>query len=193
MSQLRPAAAARSALPLAVGFCQPCSGFDPPRISFAPFFRTEPTATKNDEISLLEDILGKLTTYHPNKPKGGVQLPKIEMPNLGIKAESVGTDRKQKKHERLPFLITTMLPARRAPLDRRFSSVPPPFTKPNAKRQTPQVNEMLRKGAEDTQNMIASAGQAMGNAFHAAAEMHKKYAPKPSEKPMEVNASLRDK
>jgi len=52
---------------------------------------------------------------------------------------------------------------------------------------------MLRKGAEDTQNMINQAGQAMSNAFHAAADMHKKYAPKPKDEPMEVSTSLRDK
>ena len=52
---------------------------------------------------------------------------------------------------------------------------------------------MLRKGAEDTQNMLRMAGNAASNAFHAAAEMHKKYAPKPKDTPMEVSPALRDK
>lgn len=58
---------------------------------------------------------------------------------------------------------------------------------------TNKVEEVLRKGAEDTTNMLKSAGEAAQHMFHAAADMHKKYAPKPAEQPMEVNASLRDK
>lgn len=57
----------------------------------------------------------------------------------------------------------------------------------------PQINEILRKGAEDTQSVIKQAGAAVAAAAHAAAEMHKKYAPKPADKPAEVNPALRDK
>jgi hypothetical protein len=41
--------------------------------------------------------------------------------------------------------------------------------------------------------MFKTAGEAVSGAFHAAAEMHKKYAPAPKEQPMEVSPSLRDK
>jgi hypothetical protein len=52
---------------------------------------------------------------------------------------------------------------------------------------------VLRKGAEDTTNMIKMAGDGAKEAFARAAEMHKKYAPAPSEKPMEVDPAVRDK
>lgn len=52
---------------------------------------------------------------------------------------------------------------------------------------------MLRKGAEDTQAMLQHAGKAAANMFAAAAEAHKKYAPKPTGKPLEVNPALREK
>ncbi|WIA37760.1 hypothetical protein OEZ86_014635 [Tetradesmus obliquus] len=55
------------------------------------------------------------------------------------------------------------------------------------------INEMMRKGAEDTQMLLKQAGDAANHAFLAAAEMHKKYAPKPAEKPVEVSPDVRDK
>ena len=67
-------------------------------------------------------------------------------------------------------------------------TVSPPRTAP-----LPKINEILRKGAEDTQSVIKQAGAAVAAAAHAAAEMHKKYAPKPADKPAEVNPALRDK
>lgn len=51
----------------------------------------------------------------------------------------------------------------------------------------------MRKGAEDTQMVLQKAGEAANNAFHAAAEMHKKYAPKPADKPVAVNPDVKDK
>lgn len=56
-----------------------------------------------------------------------------------------------------------------------------------------QINEIMRKGAEDTQMLLKSAGDAANNAFLAAAEMHKKYAPKPAEQPVHVNPDVKDK
>ncbi|GBF98085.1 hypothetical protein Rsub_10314 [Raphidocelis subcapitata] len=56
-----------------------------------------------------------------------------------------------------------------------------------------QVAEVLRKGAEDTQAMLQQAGKAAANMFAAAAEAHKKYAPKPTGKPLEVCPALREK
>lgn len=69
----------------------------------------------------------------------------------------------------------------------------PPIPLPNLNINPGQINEILRKGAEDTQHMLQQAGQAAGAAFAAAAEMHKKYAPKPHEQPAEVNPAIRDK
>lgn len=71
--------------------------------------------------------------------------------------------------------------------------VSPTIDEPAARPPCAQVNEVLRKGAEDTQNVLKMAGEGMSNMFHAAAEMHKKYAPKPKETPMEVSPALRDK
>lgn len=51
----------------------------------------------------------------------------------------------------------------------------------------------MRKGAEDTQMMLNKAGEAANHAFLAAAEMHKKYAPKPAEQPVAVNPDVKDK
>jgi hypothetical protein len=56
-----------------------------------------------------------------------------------------------------------------------------------------QISEIMRKGAEDTQMLLQQAGDAANQAFLAAAEMHKKYAPKPAEKPVEVSPDVRDK
>jgi len=56
-----------------------------------------------------------------------------------------------------------------------------------------QIGEVLKKGAEDTQSVIKQAGEAACKAFAAAAEMHKKYAPKLSDKPVEVCPILRAK
>lgn len=115
-----------------------------------------PKDTPKDELSMLEDVLGKLTHFHATKPepKGlalpkieGLSMPKISMPNISI---------------------------------------------PDASGITGKVEEVLRKGAEDTSTALKSAGQAAQNVFHAAADMHKKYAPKP-DGPVEVSASLRDK
>jgi hypothetical protein len=58
---------------------------------------------------------------------------------------------------------------------------------------TLQISEIMRKGAEDTQLLLKQAGDAANHAFIAAAEMHKKYAPKPTEKPVEVSPDVRDK
>lgn len=51
----------------------------------------------------------------------------------------------------------------------------------------------MRKGAEDTQMLLSKAGEAANSAFHTAAEMHKKYAPKPSDRPVQVNPDVKDK
>jgi hypothetical protein len=51
----------------------------------------------------------------------------------------------------------------------------------------------MRKGAEDTQMLINKAGAAASSAFLAAAEMHKKYAPKPSATPVAVNPDVKDR
>lgn len=51
----------------------------------------------------------------------------------------------------------------------------------------------MRKGANDTQMLLQMAGGAANNAFHTAAEMHKKYAPKPAEQPVQVNPEVKDK
>jgi hypothetical protein len=56
-----------------------------------------------------------------------------------------------------------------------------------------QISEIMRKGAEDTQLLLKQAGDAANHAFLSAAEMHKKYAPKPSDKPVEVSPDVRDK
>lgn len=56
-----------------------------------------------------------------------------------------------------------------------------------------QINEILRKGAEDTQAVLRQAGAAASSAFAAAAELHRKYAPTPKEQPVEVSPALRDK
>jgi hypothetical protein len=56
-----------------------------------------------------------------------------------------------------------------------------------------QINEVLRKGAEDTSLLLKMAGEGAREAFQRAAEMHKKYAPAPKEQPLEVDSALRDK
>lgn len=109
-----------------------------PELFYAAVLRKD---TSKDEISMLEDILGKLTTYHTTAPKP--KLPAIPLPKVEI------------HHQ--------------------------------------QINEVLRKGAEDTTNLLKQAGEATKEAFHKAAEMHKKYAPAPKETPAEVDPSLRDK
>jgi hypothetical protein len=48
------------------------------------------------------------------------------------------------------------------------------------------LNEVLRKGAEDTRMVLAGAGAAVAGGFAAAAEMHKRYAPAPSAQPAKV-------
>jgi hypothetical protein len=58
---------------------------------------------------------------------------------------------------------------------------------------TSQINEIMRKGAEDTQVLLSKAGEAANHAFLAAAAMHKKYAPKPAETPVAVNPDIKDK
>ena len=55
------------------------------------------------------------------------------------------------------------------------------------------VNEMLRKGAEDTQMLAQQAGAAAAAFFSAAAAMHKRFAPKPSEKPAEISGDVKAK
>lgn len=51
----------------------------------------------------------------------------------------------------------------------------------------------MRKGAEDTQLLLRQAGDAANKTFLAAAEMHKRYAPKPADKPVEVAPGVKDK
>jgi hypothetical protein len=51
----------------------------------------------------------------------------------------------------------------------------------------------MRKGAEDTQMLLNQAGKALHDVFLAGVEMHKKYAPKPADKPVEVNPEVKDK
>ncbi|KIZ03693.1 hypothetical protein MNEG_4263 [Monoraphidium neglectum] len=91
--------------------------------------------TPKDEITMLQDILGRLTTFHTARPKGP-GLPQVN---------------------------------------------------------TSQINEVLRKGAEDTSLLLKMAGEGAREAFQRAAEMHKKYAPAPKEQPLEVDSALRDK
>jgi hypothetical protein len=56
-----------------------------------------------------------------------------------------------------------------------------------------QINEIMRKGAHDTQMLLKQAGDAANQMFLTAAEMHKKYAPKPSEQPLLVDPCVKDK
>lgn len=55
-----------------------------------------PKGATKDELALLEDILSKLTVFHAKTPAkagggaGGVSLPDVKLPNLGIKPEQVG-------------------------------------------------------------------------------------------------------
>jgi hypothetical protein len=55
------------------------------------------------------------------------------------------------------------------------------------------INEVLRKGAEDTQMLAQQAGAAAAAFFSAAADLHKKYAPKPADKPVEVSSDVKAK
>jgi hypothetical protein len=57
----------------------------------------------------------------------------------------------------------------------------------------PQINEIMRKAANDTHMLLQKAGEGANAAFMGAAEMHKKYAPKPSDKPVAVNPEVKDK
>ncbi|KAF6261475.1 hypothetical protein COO60DRAFT_774588 [Scenedesmus sp. NREL 46B-D3] len=54
------------------------------------------------------------------------------------------------------------------------------------------VNEILRKGAGDTKMLLKQAGAAASLAFLAAAEMHKKCAPKPAGQPVQASPDVRD-
>ncbi len=56
-----------------------------------------------------------------------------------------------------------------------------------------QIKEVMKKGSEDTQKFIKQAGEAACKAFSAAAEMHKKHAPKVQGQPVEVCPVLRAK
>ncbi len=53
-----------------------------------------------------------------------------------------------------------------------------------------QVNEIFQKAAADTQMLLQQGGAAANAAFVNAAEMHKKYAPKPTG-PMAVDPSVK--
>jgi hypothetical protein len=53
-----------------------------------------------------------------------------------------------------------------------------------------QIAEILRKGTEDTQQLLKQAGEAACGAFAAAAEMHKRYAPRRA-RPLTVCPDLR--
>lgn len=68
-----------------------------------------------------------------------------------------------------------------------------PFNLPLPQIDPNVINEIMRKGAEDTQMLLKQAGDAANQAFHTAAEMHKKFAPRPADKPVEVSADVRDK
>ncbi|KAF8058434.1 sbpA [Scenedesmus sp. PABB004] len=68
-----------------------------------------------------------------------------------------------------------------------------PFNLPLPQIDPKTINEIMRKGAEDTQMLLKQAGDAANAAFLAAADMHKKYAPKPAERPVEVAPDVKDK
>jgi hypothetical protein len=53
------------------------------------------------------------------------------------------------------------------------------------------LNEVLRKGAEDTKLVLAGAGAAMAAGFQHAAELHKKYAPAPKAQPAQVPEAVK--
>lgn len=68
-----------------------------------------------------------------------------------------------------------------------------PFNLPLPQVDPKVINEIMRKGAEDTQLLLRQAGDAANKTFLAAAEMHKRYAPKPADKPVEVAPGVKDK
>eukprot|EP00878_Enallax_costatus_P023477 GHUV01024973.1.p1 GENE.GHUV01024973.1~~GHUV01024973.1.p1 ORF type:complete len:414 (+),score=146.25 GHUV01024973.1:1024-2265(+) len=68
-----------------------------------------------------------------------------------------------------------------------------PFNLPIPQVDPKTVNEIMRKGAEDTQLLLKQAGDIANRTFLAAAETHKKYAPKPAEQPVAVPPEVKDK
>ena len=157
------------------------------------------TDTPDDELGVLEDILNKLTNFHSvekaKAPAAGFKLPNFQIPNIqiptaqargGLAGVLVSLNTRWRRQGRAAL----ELPARLRPQ----LSLPPENAPSPQTTATPQINELLRKGAEDAQSMIKQAGHAAHDAFEAAVDMHKKYAPKPKEgPPVEVSAALRDK